>query len=45
VGVIIYMMLFGYAPFLPPKGGMINDLIKVIDTQELRFPEGVVASD
>lgn len=39
VGVIIYQLLFGKAPYHPPKGGNINDLIKVIDEQQLSIPD------
>jgi serine/threonine-protein kinase ULK/ATG1 len=38
-------MLYGVAPFLPPKGGNINDLINVIATSELKFPDSPPVSD
>ncbi|KAM3146403.1 hypothetical protein pb186bvf_001372 [Paramecium bursaria] len=39
VGVIIYQLLFGRAPFQPPKGGNLNDLIKIIEEQPLNIPD------
>lgn len=35
VGVIIYQMAFGKAPFVPPKGGNIYDLLLVIEQGKL----------
>ncbi|CAD8107158.1 unnamed protein product [Paramecium primaurelia] len=39
VGVIIYQMIYGRSPFVPPKGGNINDLIAIINKGDLQFPE------
>ncbi|CAD8187419.1 unnamed protein product [Paramecium pentaurelia] len=42
VGVIIYQMIYGKSPFIPPKGGNINDLIAIINKGDLQFPDSSI---
>lgn len=35
LGVILYQMLYGYAPFRPKAGGGIEELFKIIATTKL----------
>jgi len=32
-------MIYGKFPYVPPKGGHVDDLINIINTQPLTFPE------
>ena len=32
-------MIYGKSPFVPPKGGNINDLIAIINKEDLQFPD------
>lgn len=38
LGVILYQMVYGVAPFRPKAGGGIEDLFKVISNTKLQFP-------
>ncbi|CAD8106119.1 unnamed protein product [Paramecium sonneborni] len=44
VGVIIYQMIYGKSPFIPPKGGNINDLIAIINKGDLQFPDLLITT-
>lgn len=39
VGVITYQLIYNKPPFLPSSGGNLFDLIEVIKTSEVIFPE------
>lgn len=44
LGVVIYQMLFGHAPFMPNRGGTIEDLAYLVKNKYVEFPKDVPVS-
>jgi serine/threonine protein kinase len=34
----VYQIIYGVAPFMPPRGGDSRDLIQLIETKDVDFP-------